>query len=216
MENTAHSVIAGFNIINKEKPELAFIDINMEDDDSGIQLAKLLKNKLSDPPIIVFMSCYSQDSTQINGIHTNQLCFLKKPITSEDISEIIFAVKAELEDSMNSLEKLMVPVKGGEIIIISPATDILYIKKEGDYCVLVLTEGQELKTRYLLSYFVDKLKPIDICQSAGSFIINLTYVEKFFKIGYARKVKLQGCDKAIPVGKKYYPELLKKLEQLNN
>lgn len=208
----ADGMLTGFKIIKKEKPQLAFIDIGMEDDDSGIQLAKKIKNELSDPPIIVFMSCNSQDSTKINGIHTNQLCFLKKPITSEDISEIIFAVKTEIDSREKSLEKITIAVQRGERVIINPTIDILYIKKEGDYCILVLKDERELKTRKLLSYFVNKLETICFCQSAGSFIINLRYVEKFFKIATAHKVKLKGCDKAIPAGRSYYTGLLKKME----
>lgn len=210
----ANDVRTGFEEIVKHQPDVVFLDIRMEESDSGIQLAKKIQHKLPKPPVIVFISAYD-DHSIADIVDLHPLCFLTKMITTEDLTETIIAIKAALRKNKNSLNKIVI-TKGRDLYVINPKKEILYIRTINNASVIYLTNGRVIETRITLYYFVNWLEPINICRSHVSFVINLNKVQSIIanENGNAHKAIIEGCDREIHVGKSFRKDIFEKLYAL--
>ncbi len=116
----AENVDDGVSLIQQERPDLLFLDINMPEKD-GFELLELL----DEVPITVFTTAY--DEYAIKSFEYNALDYLLKPINDSRFAQAIEKVRSKLEDTTeqipNSTEKL------------TPASQIFI--KDGDKCWLV-------------------------------------------------------------------------------
>jgi DNA-binding LytR/AlgR family response regulator len=209
----ANDVLTGFEAIEKHQPDVVFLDINMEESDSGIQLARKIQYKLPKPPIIVFISAYDDHSiAEIVDIHP--LCFLTKIISTEALVEAITAIKAALRKK-SSLNKIII-TKGRDLYVINPKKEILYIRTDNNASVIYLTDDRVIETNITLYYFVNWLKPINICRSHGSFVINLNKVQAIIadEKGNSYKAIIEDCDRRIHVSKGNHKDICEKLNVL--
>ncbi|MEE9339661.1 MAG: LytTR family DNA-binding domain-containing protein [Methylococcaceae bacterium] len=209
----ANDVRTGFEAIEKHQPDVVFLDIHMEESDSGIQLARKIQYKLPKPPIIVFISAYDDHSiAEIVDIHP--LCFLTKMISTEALTEAITAIKAALKKK-SSLNKIII-TKGRDIYVINPKKEILYIRTHNNSSVIYLTDDRMIETNITLYYFVNWLKPINICRSHGSFVINLNKVQAIIadENGNSYKAIIEGCDRRIHVSRGNRNDIFEKLNAL--
>ncbi len=176
----AHSAKSGYDTILEHQPDLVFLDLEMENKDSGIQLATQIRKispNLFKQPCIVFMTAYSgYDFPSI--VKNNPISFLKKPITSENILYAISAVRAVLEntDKEEVLTRYMV-IEGQNKYIINPKKDILYIRSLNNSTYIFLEDGRELKTNITLGYYQKIFEPINICRVGKSDIVNLYKID---------------------------------------
>lgn len=209
---------SGFELIKKFQPELVFLDIKMEDDNSGIQLAEKIQNLLLKPPLIVFITAYT-DHNIGDIINVKPLCFLNKPISSEEVLDIITTVKAELDNRINfkqnALERMKIAV-GRDYHYINPASDILYIEAYNDSTEIYLEDGRVLKTRIRLWNYEESLAPINICQTHKGFIINLSKIDAVIALenSDAHRAILKNCERKIPVSRRFYKKIIQKLDLL--
>lgn len=211
----ADDIPTGFEAIAKHQPDVVFMDIRMQEKDSGIQLARKIQQKLPSPPIIVFISAYDDHSiADIVDIHP--LCFLTKLFSTEDLSETIEAIKAALRRNI-SLKKIVI-TKGRDHYIINPKEEILYIRTVNNISAIYLTNGRMIETRITLSYFVNWLEPINICRSHISYMINLNKVQQIIannKIGSPYNVVIGGCDREIPLSRSFHKGITEKFYALD-
>ncbi|AKA34457.1 MAG: DNA-binding response regulator [Muricauda sp.] len=115
----AENVDMGYDLIQKEAPDLLFLDINMPEKD-GFALLEML----DDVPITIFTTAF--DEYAIKSFEYNALDYLLKPINKKRFSQAIEKAKAKLEGRLES-EKGQPKLNEGSQIFI----------KEGDQCWLV-------------------------------------------------------------------------------
>ncbi len=130
----AENVDDGFELINKTKPELLLLDINMPEKD-GFELLEML----DEVPITVFTTAF--DEYAIKSFEYNALDYLLKPINEKRFSQAIEKVKEKVtvsgEETAIKTEQLtessQIFIKDGEKCWLVKIGDIILFEIVGNY-----------------------------------------------------------------------------------
>lgn len=197
------------SILETVTPDLILLDVNLRGKKDGIDLATVINERYKVP--FVYTTSYSDAATLIRAKATNPLNYLVKPFKEEQLFTAIELALHKLADNTQSEEQK-------ETLIIKDAlfikdkfkytklniNDILWIKSDGNYLEIQTTQKEEL-IRATLSNFIEKLNSDIFFKTHKSYIVNLEYLTKL----EAHTITIG--DKAIPISKNYYDELIKKL-----
>lgn len=157
--------------INDLEATIFFLDIEMEESNSGTEIAKKLKNKL-----VIFVSGY--DRHIVDVVNVNPIAFVKKPIKKHLLREAI--EKAIDSDITNNRKYLVVRTQGAKKQEIK-LDDILYIDTvsgESRDKKIILLSGKSITAKDC-SY--PKLTPLlskNFLQINPNNIVNLNYTNK--------------------------------------
>lgn len=175
----------GIKAINKNKPNLVFLDIEMPGH-SGLELFDFFNEEEIDFSVI-FTTAYSQYA--IKAFKFSAIDYLLKPIHPEELveavkhfektkSQNIKILKENLDQ--NKLNKIAVPT--GNSILFLETDQILYVKGEGSYCEIVLLNGEKIICSRYLKNFEDILSNYsNFLRVQKSYIANLNYVSVYNK-----------------------------------
>ncbi len=73
--------------VEREKPDVIFMDIRMEGGMDGIEAAHIVKSRFGIP--VVFTTAFDDMDTRQRAAETNPVAFLTKPITSDSVRDIL-------------------------------------------------------------------------------------------------------------------------------
>lgn len=175
----------GIKAINKFKPNIVFLDIEMPAH-SGLELFDFFNEEEIDSSVI-FTTAYSQYA--IKAFKFSAIDYLLKPIHPEELveavkrfektkSQNIKILKENLDQ--NKLNKIAVPT--GNSILFLETDQILYVKGEGSYCEIVLSNGEKIICSRYLKNFEDILSNYsNFLRVQKSYIANLNYVSVYNK-----------------------------------
>jgi two-component system LytT family response regulator len=182
---TAQSADEGVLLINKENPDLIFLDIEMPHT-NGFDLLKRFPNPTFS---VIFTTAYNQYAIQ--AIKFSALDYLLKPI---DVDELITAVSKVEDKSKIDDERLNVLLKN----IDTKTTKRLALPKDGGYSIIKVETiiRCEASDNYTTFYIKDK-KPILVSRTLKEFenmlpkdnflrvhqshLINIDKVEEYYK-----------------------------------
>ncbi len=208
--------LEALELINRLKPDIVFLDIQMPGM-SGIDVArKLLEEEYR--PIIIFITAYDQFAVQ--AFEVNAIDYLLKPISEERLEkrlEKVVASRKRSEDfDYNTLSKLIEDIKSGTAtptkrislyhnnrLIPIDIKDIIYVTVEDKSTVIVSNKGK-FETNHTLNDLMDKLDSETFFRSHKSYIINLNYIESiepWFNSTY--NINIKGHKETIPVSRSY-------------
>ncbi len=202
--------------INRMKPDVLFLDIEMPELD-GFQLLNKLDFKNFD---LIFTTAY--DNYAIKAFKINAIDYLLKPIEKEDLQQSIEKVvinkenktlgenlKTYIEDNLQFLShdntKIALPME--KKIVLVAQKEILYCESDGSYTRVFLENGMRhiiSKNLKQLSLQLDQKTFVRIHQS---FIINLNFIEEYHRGDGGEVMLING--KNIPVSRSKKNELLK-------
>lgn len=219
----ADSVKSGLDVILNHQPDLVFLDINMEDDDSGIQLATQIREtpSLFKPPCIVFMTAYiGHDYPSI--AKNTPINFLKKPIEPDEVLYTISAVKAVLENRDEEKAKIWYMVTEGDYkYMIEPIKEIIYIDAFKNSTFMCIEGDRVFKTNLKLEHYEKIFEPINICRVSKSSMVNLYKIDSIVGIRAKEKgpvtrheIIIKNHETRISLGKTYYDKIISKLKNL--
>lgn len=172
----AENVLEGLKLVKHHNADVVFLDIEMPGA-SGLDFVEAanLKNEK-----VVFTTAYEKYA--MRAIKLRAYDYLLKPIDISELEDIIENIKISINhDStdFNSFgDQISLPTSNG--ITFLKYDKIIYIKGEGSYSSIKLTEGSDLVISKNLKFFEDKLKE-DFIRCHKSFIVNLKYVKEFSK-----------------------------------
>lgn len=184
---TATNGIQGRECIEKYKPELVFLDIEMPIM-NGIEFIQSFSEINFE---IIFTTAYEQYA--INAIKLNALDYLLKPIDKDELMEAIRKLKKKKGNVNKSqidnlyqvhknkiIDKIAISTNDGLQFI--TLQNIIRIEASGSYCNFYLVDGRKL----LLSKKLGDVEEIlihnpDFFRAHKSNMINLKYVEKYMK-----------------------------------
>ena len=183
--------------LESEKPDLVFLDINMEDMD-GIKLGEAIRALYPDV-VLVYITAYGQyalDAFRVRAFH-----YLIKPVDRNEFSALL----RETLDYLNKIgtraeEKHFAVRIKGEIARFA-YSEIIFFEKMG-HCVVVHTRGRDLSYYGNLQSLLDDLDPDIFAQCHQGYIINLDKVRAFRD----RTLKLEGGAE-VPVSRTYAEHL---------
>lgn len=175
----------GLTIVEAERPDVIFLDIEMPLLNGFEMLARL-----TSMPMVVFATAFDQYA--IRAFEENSVDYLLKPIEAERLARTAQKIQALVErnepsqlasnpmsDNLMRLLAQMQPkkeiysisVKTGEKILLIPLTDIAYFEAEDKYVFLATTDGQKYLTTYTLTTLNEKL-PDTFVRVSRSVMVN--------------------------------------------
>ena len=206
--------------INKQSPDLLFLDINLNNSVSAFDLIKEFKCT----PLLVFVTAY--DEHAIKAFEYYALDFLLKPYKDERfyisldraleprnlemregyykrISEFL-----ELQSKPKPIKKISIRI-GNKIQLIS-AEKINYIKASGYYAEIFTSDKKHVK-RESIRNLIDQLKNGPFIRIHRSTIINLNFIDQLVYSNYGELDVKMTDSSSFRVSKRYKKELLDKI-----
>lgn len=190
--------------INKQKPDVVFLDIEMPQK-NGFQLLKEF------PKIdfqIVFITAY--DEYAVKAFEVSAIDYLLKPIDIDRLVESVNKIKSRvnligfqsrieaLSINKKEISRISIPYKSDYVII--HIDDICYIEADRMYSHIYTIEGKKYTASKKLSYYEDLFLDIKkFNRIHRSWLVNLDLVTSYSKAD--KKVLV--CNKEVPVGKTY-------------
>ncbi len=176
----ANNVKEGIDLIHKQKPEIVFLDINLNKE-IGFDILKQTNRKNYE---IIVTTAHSEHAIQ--SIKETAVDFLLKPY---DFDELMNAVekaqkKIELKKQLNQKltvskkkEKLSVPTMEGLIFV--ELDQIIFIQANEGYTEIILQDKSKIVSSKRLTYYEELLDKKYFFRVHKSYLINLDFVKKY-------------------------------------
>lgn len=187
----ADSVTTAKDLIEREKPDLVFLDIQMPGG-SGFDLLRKIEDIRFE---IVFVTSF--DRYAIEAFKFSAIDYLLKPVEVSDLKEAISRAKKAIETrsirdseqlvylfqnlSSDEQEKRLALQKGDKVRYVK-LSEILHIEADSNYCKITIQSGEQFVHSKTLKHFEDLLSEIRrFFRATKSDIINLDFVKEYSK-----------------------------------
>lgn len=186
----ASNVDEALELIDKLKPQLLFLDINMPEK-TGFDLLE----ELIETPVVIFTTAYNEFA--IKAFEINALDYLLKPIGNDRLREAVQKAKKQIEDiKVQSQRAELQPdervfIRDGDRCWFIKLEEIRMIESAGNYAKIHFDRFQPLIHRTLNS-LDERLSHQLFFRANRQQIINLNYIEKiepFFNSGFLMYLK---------------------------
>lgn len=176
--------------IKNHQPDLVFLDIQMPNK-NGFELFKELKNPQFE---VIFTTAHAEFA--IEAIKKSALDYLLKPINYLDLLGAVtrFENKIKKENQQKQINVLLENIDSGEVahkkMAISTDTGIEFVKynaivfleAQNNYTKVNLVDGTSIIASKTLKYFDDLLPSELFFRIHKTYLINMNFVKRFFKI----------------------------------
>lgn len=195
--------------IEKDRPDIAILDIQLSGRKTGIDLAEVIREKYDFP--FVFLTSNADIATVKEAKKVMPSAYLIKPFSKEELFTSIeialsnYSKRKETATDRNLAIKDFLFIKDKGTYRKVYFKDILYIKSSHVYVEVFLEGQQKFVVRTGLSNILKKLDANFIRIHRG-YIINTTYLTQI----HSMSVSLKTVE--IPVGKKYKELVLRQLD----
>ena len=205
----------GLNLIQKVRPDLVFLDIQMPDI-TGMQLSKEIR-KLNIPCKIIFTTAYDQYA--IEAFDVNAIDYILKPYEEERVIQAAKKAKDIIENhrtqtkqglkSSTFFNKLSI-LKDDTVRLID-IEDIIVIYTE-DRNIYIKTKEETFHSHSSLQELEDRLRDKGFFRTHRGYLVNLNKIKEispWFNGSYV--AKLEGFDREVPISRnkvKSFKEIL--------
>mgnify|MGYP004001440045 FL=1 len=175
-------------IIEKEKPDVVFLDIAMPKED-GFSLLKSYENRDFS---VVFTTAYNEYA--LKAFKENAIDYLEKPISIDDLQKAVQKVMkvhgsneqrtpAELSELVDEAmegknDRISVPTRDGYVIIRN--TDIVHLEASDNYTMIYLIDGSRHLSSKNIKVYEENLNQEVFFRTHKSHIINVEHHLKEF------------------------------------
>lgn len=190
-ENGAEAI----KLIEREKPDLAFLDLQMPEVD-GLGVVRLLKK--SRMPLVAFVTAY--DEYAVRAFDLNAVDYLLKPVDRSRLLQTLQRARERLEltdwrsresertqaaateyDSASgaTVQRLTrIPIRQNEEILLLPVREIASIVAEGELLRITTTTNQTHVLAYRLKDLEARLDPNQFVRLSRSALVNLEMLHR--------------------------------------
>jgi two-component system LytT family response regulator len=211
------SVNSALTAINKQMPDVVFLDIEMP-----FHNGFTLLEKVKDPTFkVIFTTAY--DHYAIKAIKYSAIDYLLKPIDSDELisaTEKLKGNKPTPAQASQNFELLLsnLKVKGSNAKIAIPtfdglqminASDIIKCTADESYTHIALTNNTKITVSRILKEYEELLSDLNFFRVHNSCLINLIHVTKYVKGDGGYVVMTDGS--SVEVSRRKKAELLIKL-----
>ncbi|MBD2700648.1 response regulator [Spirosoma sp. BT702] len=197
--------------VKANPPDLALIDIKLEESSTGNGIDTAKELVAYHPIPIIYLTANSEPATFEQAKATQPAAYLLKPFKA---SEILFNVELAYHDFQKkqlvqngaaTTDYLMLPVgKGLEKIDLD---DVMYLEADGAYAKVVMVD----KVVYTVSTHLGQLEPYFrggyFCRLSRSHVVNLDFIRRLKD----NEVLLTDNQTVLPIASTYRKDLLKRL-----
>jgi DNA-binding LytR/AlgR family response regulator len=180
-------------LIEREKPDLALLDLHMPEID-GLGVVRLLKKNLA--PLIVFVSAH--DEYAVRAFELNAVDYLLKPVDKARLREAINRAQDRLECAELRAEVKIeaaargasydedakppllerIPVRQKDEVIIVPVKEIASIVAEGEILKLTTAQNETYTIVYRLKDLEARLNPTQFVRLGRGVLANLEMLRR--------------------------------------
>jgi two-component system, LytTR family, response regulator len=207
VSGTATEPEKGKELIESQRPDVVFLDVNMP----GLNGFQLLEKLMYKNFKLVFVTAHQEHA--IKAIRSKAHDYLLKPIDAADLKacmESIIGKSKSENSSQRSRSVLELPVSDGIVMI--KQSNIIRLEASGSYTTIYLKTGIRHQASMNLKYFESILDPASFCRCHRSHIVNLHEVSKLMHSdGY---YNLMSDGSKADVGKNYKDLLLSKMKDI--
>lgn len=182
----AKTVTTAYTLIKTVRPQLIFLDIQLESG-NGFDLL----DKLSNPTFqIIFITAFNNFA--IKAFKYSASDYLLKPIDPQELQDSIQRLPDNsafqklplqvLQKNSQKLENLL--LKTQESYFVTKIQDIIYCQADGNYTTFYLREHQEIVVSKSIKYYTELFKDQPIYRVHQSYLINMKWVKRYDKKGY--------------------------------
>jgi len=189
IEAMCNSAEKGIEAIEKHKPDVVFLDIEMPHM-NGFDMLEHFDRLSFD---VVFCTAYDQFA--IKAFRYSALNYLLKPVDPEDLKETIRRLeerksspsKEQIELLLQNIHTQQKPtvqriaLTTGDGMIFVSTSDILYCQAESNYTAVVLEGRKKVLVSKVLKDIDEALAGPDFFRIHNSYLINLNKIKKFVR-----------------------------------
>ncbi len=181
----AEGVKTGKKLIDEVKPELLFLDVQMQDGTGFDLLADIDRTNLQ----VIFVSAY--DHFAITAIKFSAVDYLVKPVDAGELRRALEKIKKQksltevkqkldlLLNNIHQIDKIaLTSVNGIEFVKID---SIIRCEADSNYTIFYLTGNEKVMVSKSLKEFEDILSAKGFFRIHKSAIINLSFLKKYIK-----------------------------------
>jgi two-component system LytT family response regulator len=207
--------------IEEYKPELVFLDIELEGDKTGFDVIKECRQ----PDFsVIFTTQYTTANNAINAIRLSALDFLPKPLLQ---SELLSAVNHFIEDKRVSIERLrtlkmnleiersnakVIWIGDGEKSLRVNSDNILYAQSDNTTTFFFLASEihgrRKITSTISIGQWEEVLERYGFCRIHNRCLVNLEYVVEYARLDSTVKMR---NDEVLSVSRQRKDHLLKRL-----
>lgn len=210
-------------MIDEQKPELIFLDIQMKDM-NGFDVLKGISVKC---PLVIFVSAF--DEYAVKAFEFFAFDYLLKPFKKErfnlSVNRVIAFKKSEDHSVFNDkLDKLLthvdttainkghnkIAIKTGKSVSFIATDAIKYIKASGSY-IDIYTKDKSYVLRDSLNNVLNDIKSNDFSRIHRSTVVNINFINKLIHSNYGEVDVKMTDDKLFRISNSYKSAFLKKL-----
>jgi len=162
-----------------EKPDLVILDIKLEEERDGIDLAVLLKEKYKTP--FIFLTANSDSTTLERAKKVRPLAFLVKPFSQVDLHATIEIAFNNYRSTLNENNEKnnFVVMKVGRSFEKVNTNEILFLENENHYFNIHFSNSESISVRASSTEMMDMLPQNNFIQISRTYIVN---TDKIIKI----------------------------------
>lgn len=185
---TCRNVPEGVLAINKLKPSLVFLDIDMPEY-NGFELLNFFRDVDFE---IIFVTAYSEHA--LKAFEVSAIDYLLKPIDIDQLKNAVEKFRQkQLQTSMQQrleilkenftseeIRKIALPMSDGLLFV--EVDELIVLEAEGSYTHFYLKNGSKILVSKKLKFFEELLEPRpSIYRPHRSYLINLNHIKKYQK-----------------------------------
>jgi two-component system, LytTR family, response regulator LytT len=167
----AHNTEEAITQIENFNPQLIVLDIRMEQELEGIELAKILNEKYKIP--FLYITAHSDKDSIEKAINTKPLGYIIKPIKK---MELFAAINLALKN-IEAQTKRTLSFKDGYNTIKLPFDEILYIESARNY-IYIFTAQKKYAIRTTLEWFIESVPKEEFLKVHRSFVVSINKITK--------------------------------------
>jgi len=202
------NVETGIRAINRIKPDLVFLDIQMPDG-NGFDVLKGVEDKDFE---IIFITAYQEYAIQ--AIKFSALAYILKPIDVEELELSVEKAMATLkkkknEDQFNALadnvdrdKKKKLVLKTQESVYVLELKDIIRCEADKNYTSFFLNNGKRILVSKTLKEYDLLLSGYSFFRVQQSHLVNLDFIDRYDKIDGGAVIMKDGSSVPLSPAKK--------------
>jgi len=161
-----------------EKPDLVILDIKLEEEKDGIDLAILLKEKYKTP--FIFLTANSDSTTLERAKKVRPLAFLVKPFSQVDLHATIEIAFNNYRSTLieNNEKNNFVLMKVGRSFEKVNTNEILFLENDNHYFNIHFSNSESITVRASSTEMMDMLPQNNFIQISRTYIVNTDKIIK--------------------------------------
>lgn len=186
------SPVAGMECVRTIKPDLVFLDIEMNSH-NGVALAK----ELPSGTCLIFTTAYANYA--LDGFNADAVDFLHKPIFYPRFEKAMAKAKIFIQHTETDPSAGSITLKSGHKNVVVSLKDVIVIEAMDNYVKIFRKDLPTVVSQITMKEVESMLPDDSFVRIHRSYIVSVPFIEKFSN----RTVYLHNFPRPIPAGRKY-------------